>query len=112
MHLAPETGVLAGGDHVSIRDCHFSGILRGINAKGADDLLVDHCEYNLFPLAEWVRWGEQNDPKKNWANVWEWVPEAVFVWHDGKRVRILNNFVTNAYDSLRPRGMGKATPPI
>jgi hypothetical protein len=106
--MAPEYGVVVSGDHVTVHDCYFAGMVYGVLARGASDLVVEHCEYTQYPFYEWLRWAEMETD--NWSAWWGVPRHSVFVTHDGPRTRIRNNLAYGGHDLLRPRAHDSRAP--
>ena len=108
--LAPECGVMVCADDVRVEECAFAGTQIGIVGGDSARLVVDHCEYNLYPAAEWCRWGGTH--KKN---IWNSMESGgnlfgVFLAHSGERVTATHNFVQEAWDAFHPRDMNAKDP--
>ena len=67
--LAPELGIRLDDDahHITVEDCHFLGVHRGILAGAADLVTVRRCEFSGYPGYEWLRWSKYVE--KN-ADIW------------------------------------------
>ncbi len=95
--LAPQTGILADGEHITVHDCYFNGTLKGIVAVDVADLTVEHCEYSQYPFYQWLRRARERE-----APWWQVPPDGVFVRHSGPRTRLRNNLAYEAHDTVRP----------
>ena len=106
IELAPVAGVVAVGDGLTVRDCAITSTRIGIIGGGAADLTVENSSYDCFPVYEWARWGQMQEPQVNTRDAMQTSNfEATFVQHHGKRARIVNNVAWQCYDGMWPRGM-------
>ncbi|NRA28314.1 MAG: hypothetical protein HRU10_13850 [Opitutales bacterium] len=110
MDFAPEFGiwVTSNADNLQLSDLSFTGTLKGIYVRGADDLVVEHCDWHLFPRFQWARWAETNHG--GWEAASGATIAAVFIEHYGLRHRIINNHAYEGLDLIRPRP-SKSTDP-
>lgn len=108
LEMAPEIGLLASGDDVTVHDCYFVGTVNGIIARGAADLVVGHCEYTQYPFYRWLRWAEMETD--SWNPWWGAPRKGVFLTHNGPRTRVRNNLLYGGHDLLRPRAHDSTDP--
>ena len=105
--LSPEVGIRLDDDthHITVEDCHFIGVHRGIMAGAADLVTVRRCEFSGYPGYEWFRWSKY--VQKN-ANIWKFWQNTnlmcVFLHHWGSGVVVENCLVYGAWDAFWPRG--------
>ncbi len=98
-----ELGVGAGillwnGEHVTVRDCLFSGAVTGIRAspriRAPNDLTVEHSAYHNYPQYFWLRdW-------LSWKEIYSHHSYSTLVGVAADGVTVRNNLVTHAGDGL------------
>ena len=104
--LAPGVGVAVLGDGATVRDCAITSTRRGVVAAAAADLTVEYTSFDCYPIYEWVRWGQSQDPEINTRDAMQSSNlEATFVYHSGPRPIIRHNVAWQAYDAMHPRDM-------
>ena len=110
MDFAPEIGILATeeADDLQLSDLIFTDTLKGVIIRGADDVLVEHCEWHLFPRFQWARWAQSKYGRVLAA--WGRVIAASFIEHHGLRHRIINNHAYEGFDLIRPRPSNSRDP--
>ena len=101
--MAPAVGIFVGKEahHVQIHDCLFQSCVKGVIVNGANDFLIEHSEWHLFPRFQWARWAET--VQGSWKAAWGSALPACFVEHHGLRHRVINNHAYEGWDIARPR---------
>jgi len=103
IHLAPTVGVeVNNSEHVTIRDCYFSGYQFGINTGYECTYLnVLNCE---FDGGELVSTGNHTHVNNN---MWNHSTYVIPVKFNGTGLTFKHNYVYEGYDLFQPRGRHK-----
>lgn len=108
IHLAPTVGVgVNNSDHVTIRDCYFSGYQFAINTGyECTNLTVEHCEMDGGLLVS--RGGHHDITLNMWCHS-TYVNPIKF---NGTGLAFRHNYVYEGFDLFQPRGRHKDFPHV
>jgi hypothetical protein len=104
LRMAPEVAVRVTGDNVAVRDCLIEGAFRGIRAGEAANLTVERCEFDCYPVYQWVRWGQSEYPERRnslWNAVYNSNLCATFLEHSGPGAVVRRNLVYECFDGIQ-----------